>query len=258
MADARKNRLERRFGHPALTAPLFTPMLHQRDIKFLPELYSCVTPLVYNAASTDRANAYSGRTDATSEMLEDQKVPAEVVDVGNNAGGLTFASIDSHNLLYSTGQYLRERDEDEMSLASTSILPQGGRRKSGDVQMDAARRAAYLQRGPGSYAPSYENLNDNVEMSRMPRYGSQEDLLRRHQDPSYADIGYAYPPHGAHSMASYDNSRPPSTYQGSASRPVSQQTFYSSPQEHQQSAFPPQGPSPRMGQRGFQGHQGYQ
>lgn len=46
LADSRKNRLERRFGHPALTAPLYTPMLHKDHVRFLSELYSCVDPFL--------------------------------------------------------------------------------------------------------------------------------------------------------------------------------------------------------------------
>lgn len=78
-----------------------------------------------------------------------------------------------------------------MSLASTAVLPNAGRRRSGDLQLDAARRA-YLERGPGSFAPSATEVDESIEMSRVPSrvppYGSQENLLRRHQDPSYADM----------------------------------------------------------------------
>ncbi len=37
--DAKSNKLERRFGHPALHTELFTPMLHQKMIPLLREVY---------------------------------------------------------------------------------------------------------------------------------------------------------------------------------------------------------------------------
>lgn len=38
-ADHQGNRLANRFGHPALHADLFTPMLHARMMHLLPEVY---------------------------------------------------------------------------------------------------------------------------------------------------------------------------------------------------------------------------
>lgn len=37
-ADARKNRLQKRFGHPSLNDPLFTPMLHKGVQHLLPTM----------------------------------------------------------------------------------------------------------------------------------------------------------------------------------------------------------------------------
>jgi calcium permeable stress-gated cation channel len=37
--DNKANRLERRFGHPALQADLFTPMLHKKMMPLLSEVY---------------------------------------------------------------------------------------------------------------------------------------------------------------------------------------------------------------------------
>ena len=38
--DTRKNRIENRFGHPALHAELFTPMLHADMMRLLPSVYN--------------------------------------------------------------------------------------------------------------------------------------------------------------------------------------------------------------------------
>jgi hypothetical protein len=37
-ADARKHRLQKRFGHPTLHEPLFTPMLHKKVQHLLPTM----------------------------------------------------------------------------------------------------------------------------------------------------------------------------------------------------------------------------
>ena len=39
-ADVRGGRLEKRFGHPALHADLFTPMLHANQMELLPQVFS--------------------------------------------------------------------------------------------------------------------------------------------------------------------------------------------------------------------------
>ena len=38
-ADARKHRLQKRFGHPSLHEPLFTPMLHKSVQHLLPTMF---------------------------------------------------------------------------------------------------------------------------------------------------------------------------------------------------------------------------
>lgn len=44
-ADARKNRLQKRFGHDALSEPLYTPMLHKSVQHLLPTM--CVLLLAF-------------------------------------------------------------------------------------------------------------------------------------------------------------------------------------------------------------------
>lgn len=72
-ADARGNKLEKRFGHPALHAELFTPMLHAKMMPLLSQVYS-------GKISRDQTklNEYGG-----------QKVEAQVVE-----GGVKIAAID--------------------------------------------------------------------------------------------------------------------------------------------------------------------
>ncbi|KAG6335495.1 hypothetical protein ID866_3602 [Astraeus odoratus] len=72
-ADASGHRLERRFGHPALHADLFTPMLHAKMMPLLQEVYK-------------------GKIDADKARLDEyggRKVDAQVIE-----GGIKFAGIE--------------------------------------------------------------------------------------------------------------------------------------------------------------------
>ena len=71
--DAQNHNLDKRFGHPALTAELFTPMLHKNMMPLLNEVY-------HGKANDDHAklDEYGG------QRMEAQVVP----------GGLKIASID--------------------------------------------------------------------------------------------------------------------------------------------------------------------
>jgi hypothetical protein len=71
--DNKANRLERRFGHPALQADLFTPMLHKKMMPLLSEVYH-------------------GRLPTDSAKLEEyggQKIQAQVAP-----GGVKIAAVD--------------------------------------------------------------------------------------------------------------------------------------------------------------------
>lgn len=72
-ADHHGNRLEKRFGHPALHMDLFTPMLHSKMMPLLGQVYS-------GRIAQDHAklNEYGG-----------QKMQAQVV-----SGGIKIAAID--------------------------------------------------------------------------------------------------------------------------------------------------------------------
>jgi calcium permeable stress-gated cation channel len=72
-ADVRSNKLERRFGHPALHAELFTPMLHAKMMPLLREVYR-------------------GKIDETSAKMDEyggEKMRAQVVP-----GGIMIAAVD--------------------------------------------------------------------------------------------------------------------------------------------------------------------
>ena len=72
-ADAKSNRLEKRFGHPALHAELFTPMLHKNMMPLLAQVYS----------------GKIGRDKAKLDEYGGQQMDAQVVP-----GGIKIAAID--------------------------------------------------------------------------------------------------------------------------------------------------------------------
>jgi calcium permeable stress-gated cation channel len=71
-ADNRSNRLEKRFGHPALVTELFTPMLHAKMMPLLSEVY----------------HGKLGRDEAMLNEYGGQKLEAQVVP-----GGIKIAAV---------------------------------------------------------------------------------------------------------------------------------------------------------------------
>ncbi|KAJ3570291.1 hypothetical protein NP233_g4499 [Leucocoprinus birnbaumii] len=103
-ADHKGNRLEKRFGHPALHADLFTPMLHAKMMPLLSQVYS--GKISNNKTKLDE---YGG-----------QKMDAQIVP-----GGITIAAISQHDLEYDPVLYQRDRGEldwDARSIASTTLM----------------------------------------------------------------------------------------------------------------------------------------
>lgn len=103
-ADTRDHRLETRFGHPALRADLFTPMLHAKMMPLLRDVYK-------GKIGTDKAklDEYGGR-----------KMDTQVIE-----GGIKFAGIEQRDLEYDPSLYRRDRGEvdcDARSMASTHIF----------------------------------------------------------------------------------------------------------------------------------------
>lgn len=77
-ADAKGNRLEKRFGHPALHAELFTPMLHAKMMPLLSQVYQ----------------GKIGRDQAKLDEYGGQKMEAQVV-----GDGIKIAAIDQVSIL---------------------------------------------------------------------------------------------------------------------------------------------------------------
>jgi len=77
-ADNRGNRLEKRFGHPALHAELFTPMLHAKMMPLLSQVYQ----------------GKLGRDEAKLSEYGGQKLEAQVIP-----GGIKIAAISQVRIL---------------------------------------------------------------------------------------------------------------------------------------------------------------
>ncbi|GAA5992952.1 hypothetical protein JCM5350_003057 [Sporobolomyces pararoseus] len=167
-ADARKHRLQKRFGHPSLHEPLFTPMLHKKVQHLLPTIYN-------------------GRIGQGQANLEGKSVEQ------NTIGGLTFAMMEAHDLTVDRMAYLRERDEDAQTVttAMTGFTPgvqHAQRGGSVDDYFDA-KRAEYMRHGANRSVASGLETPDELpfELRQMPvddpMNASTENLLS--YPPSY-------------------------------------------------------------------------
>ncbi|KZT53055.1 DUF221-domain-containing protein [Calocera cornea HHB12733] len=160
--DVKKSRLEKRFGHPALHAELFTPMLHANMAKLLPEVY------------------HGRLTYGTTKVAEygNQKLEAQV------AGGLTIASVEQNDLEYDPRLYQRDRGEDDWdarSFASTAVMgsPQDTQPTfvplvDGHHILEKPKMPgydAYMHHGPGHQAgastTSLASSQDDAELNRL-------------------------------------------------------------------------------------------
>ncbi|KAK4051504.1 hypothetical protein OIO90_004718 [Microbotryomycetes sp. JL221] len=173
-ADARKNRLQKRFGHPSLNEPLFTPMLHKKVQHLLPTIYH-------------------GRIGQSTANIEGKVVEQ------NQIGGLTFNMLEQHDLMLDRQAYLAQRDEDAMTVSSAAILGQNKALESGidDDDYFSQRRAEYMKHGavhggsvvtPGAnaYGTPIGTPDDlPFELSRMPQGSASTEQLIQYP-PSYS------------------------------------------------------------------------
>ncbi|KAF7964597.1 hypothetical protein HWV62_5091 [Athelia sp. TMB] len=160
-ADAKGNRLEKRFGHPALHMELFTPMLHANMMPLLREIYK-------------------GRVETDQTLLKEygnQKVQAQVAD------GIKFAAVDQRDLEYDLQLYQRDRGEldwDARSIASTDIL-------GSDNASLHPSKSAYYANGRSSPAPGVPALPTgyNQYLAQGPgHHSNQSDIEMSRIGPS--------------------------------------------------------------------------
>ncbi|KZT21456.1 DUF221-domain-containing protein [Neolentinus lepideus HHB14362 ss-1] len=175
--DTQGNRLEKRFGHPALHSELFTPMLHARMMPLLSQVYA-------GKIANDKAQMaeYGGQT------MDTQLV-----------SGIKIAGIDQTNLDYDLALYQRDRGEldwDQRSIATTHLLGgdaslhpskstfyAGGRSSPAPSMAGVGARDRYMAQGPSRLAtPANE-----IELSRFDPTQDQQPLLAAPQQMGYFD-----------------------------------------------------------------------
>lgn len=148
-ADANGNRLEKRFGHPALHTDLFTPMLHAKMMPLLSQVYS----------------GKIGKEQTKLDEYGGQKMEAQVVE-----GGIRIAAIDQRDIEYDPMLYRRDRGEldwDTQSISSSNYLMNDVASIRAGTPFNASSTTLlpgydkYLAHGPGSGG------SENFEMSPM-------------------------------------------------------------------------------------------
>ncbi|KAF8583815.1 DUF221-domain-containing protein [Ramaria rubella] len=241
-ADNKGNRLANRFGHPALHAELFTPMLHARMMHLLPEIYQ-------------------GRLSTQETKLDEyggQKLNAQVTPEG-----VKIASVDQRDLEYDPALYQRDRGEldwDQRSMASTQFLSNAGSSlhasKSGFFANNGRDSPApqvpgydqYMTKGPGSQLENFPLLQSIDSRPTISAHESTGSL------PEYAQpTQHAFPPPGRMSPGGTQYPPPPahrsSPSDGYREAPIHRP--YPS-----QGGYPPQGAYPPSGHRHYPSDQG--
>lgn len=190
-ADNKGNRLEKRFGHPALNADLFTPMLHANMMPLLSQVYGGTI-----GKEQTKLDEYGG-----------QKMDAQIV-----GGGIRIAAINQvcqqafvtmllstplqADLEYDPVMYQRDRGEldwDARSMASTimdgpSTLQHAPSQfyASSTTLLNGYDRDRYLAGGPGSIA---SHPSENYELTTMD--SPREPLLSAASQGLYQQQGAA-------------------------------------------------------------------
>ncbi|KAJ6611276.1 hypothetical protein B0H10DRAFT_2224151 [Mycena sp. CBHHK59/15] len=184
-ADARSNKLEKRFGHPALHADLFTPMLHAKMMPLLGEVY----------------RGKIGRDHAKLGEYGGQKMEAQVVQ------GIKIAAIDQRDLEYDPALYRRNwaDDWDAQSMASTTVFGDSS------VSLHPAKSQYYASDATLPRLQGYENYLTSGPNSAAPSQDIELSRLDSMNEPLLSPRSVYYQNQGGMSQASI--STPPSMYQ---------------------------------------------
>ncbi|KAF4563229.1 hypothetical protein EYR40_007061 [Pleurotus pulmonarius] len=176
-ADHKGNRLEKRFGHPALHTDLFTPMLHAKMMPLLGEVY----------------NGKIGKDEAALGEYGGQKMETQVVE------GIKIAAIDQRDLEYDPALYQRDRGEldwDTKSISSFNMLNDGASHLQASKSMYYANANGSEPKlgGVSNYdrylaqGPSHGGFDSqDIELSRIPT--DHQPLLPPNQTAVYQQGG---------------------------------------------------------------------
>lgn len=163
-SDTQGNRLEKRFGHPALHTELFTPMLHAKMMPLLSQVYQ----------------GKINRDHAKLDEYGGQRMDAQIVP-----GGIKIAAIDQNDLEYDPALYQRDRGEldwDARSIASTVMFD-----SSSTLH---ASKSQYYANGSTTKLTGYDHYLNNGPM------GQQSDIeltqMDSMQEPLLSPRSLAY------------------------------------------------------------------
>ncbi|KAI5117067.1 hypothetical protein M0805_008813 [Coniferiporia weirii] len=194
--DVRGGRLEKRFGHPALHAELFTPLLHAKMVPFLKEVYH-------------------GRIGTKSMQVSDlggQKTEMSVIP-----GGIKIAAVQQNELEYDPVLYQRDRGEldwDQRSVASSNMLSDVTSLHYQNSQFYAAGSGKQMHVPAGYDAYLANGPTSEIEMARFDTHAADQLPLLAEQNMQYPYRGQtpALSPDGhsttslpAYSFGNFDN-----------------------------------------------------
>jgi calcium permeable stress-gated cation channel len=139
--DIKGNRLEKRFGHPALHAELFTPMLHANMMPLLGQVYH-------------------GRLD--SEQTKLREYGGQQMDARVLPGGIRIAGINQNDLEYDPALYQRDRGELDWDQRSIATALESTAGFSGGRNSPAPSLPGY-----GRYLAQGRVQDSEIELSRF-------------------------------------------------------------------------------------------
>lgn len=161
-ADHKGNKLSKRFGHPALHAELFTPMLQAELMPLLSQVYS-------GRIEQDKAvlNEYGG-----------QNMAAHIVP-----GGIKIAAINQADLEYDPIMYQRDRGEadwDQRSISSINMLDTASTLNGHYPSPSVSKLNEYYSHGPQK-APFASDIELNALDSQTEHLLSPRSLAFQQQ-----------------------------------------------------------------------------
>ena len=170
--DVRGGRLEKRFGHPALHAELFTPMLHAKMMHLLPQVYQGRI-----GQESFGMGEFGGQKMETSVVPGGIKIAAvqQVSHFMKSMRRMALNHLLQSELEYDPALYQRDRGEldwDQRSIASTTILndapPSLSHQKSQYYAGSPGGSVAGKPRGPAGYNNYLAHgTTHEIEMSRL-------------------------------------------------------------------------------------------
>lgn len=221
-ADNQGNRLEKRFGHPALQADLFTPMLHAKMMPLLAQVY----------------HGRLGHDTATMGEYGGQKMEAQIAP-----GGIRIAAVEQSDLEYDPALYQRDRGEidwDTQSTMSNNLLDRNSRMEtksayySPTVKQVPVGYEQYLQHGPQHAGYELKRLDTDLNIPLLAARSQNNLPYERAGTP-----GYDRPPSAASGGPPYARTVTPQPGPPSSYFPPQQQQYlpqqYANPARSQSS-----------------------